>query len=65
MQVVKASRFVNLDTNTLVSAATNLTTAAFTPAGPLTNGRYRIWVRAYNSVGTSGWSTPFDFDVAA
>jgi predicted phage tail protein len=57
--------FINLDTNTLISGETNLTTAAFTPASPLVNGHYRIWVRAYNSVGSSGWSTPFDFEVVA
>jgi predicted phage tail protein len=56
---------INLDTNTLVSGATNLTTASFTPASPLANGHYRIFVRAYNSLGSSGWSAPFDFMVTA
>jgi hypothetical protein len=32
---------------------------------PLVNGRYRIFVRAYNSLGSSGWSNPFDFEVTA
>jgi hypothetical protein len=57
--------FVNLDTGTLISGETNLTTASYTPASALTNGHYRIWVRAYNSIGSSGWSSPFDFTVAA
>jgi predicted phage tail protein len=57
--------FINLDTNVLVSGQENLTTASYTPSSPLANGHYRIWVRAYNSLGSSGWSNPFDFIVAA
>jgi hypothetical protein len=54
--------FVNLDTNTLVAAPVDLTTASYTTP-PLTNARYRLFVRAYNSLGGTDWSNPFDFDV--
>jgi hypothetical protein len=55
--------FINKDTNTLVSGATGLTTASYTHGSPL-DGNYRIWGRAYNVAGSSGWSSPFDFAVA-
>jgi len=57
--------FVNLDTGTLVSGAENLTTTSFTPGSALLNGHYRFFVRAYNSIGSSAYSSPYDFVVAA
>jgi hypothetical protein len=57
--------FINLDTGTLVSGEQNLTTASYTPASPLANGHYRLFVRAYNSLGSSGWAAPFDVTVTA
>jgi hypothetical protein len=54
--------FINLDTGAVVSGATGLTTNSFTASG-LTTNRYRIWVKAHNSAGSSSWSSPFDFDV--
>jgi large repetitive protein len=56
--------FINLDTGAVVSGATGLTTNSFTASG-LTTNRYRIWVKAHNAAGSSSWSSPFDFDVAA
>jgi hypothetical protein len=55
--------FINLDTVTVVSGATGLTTNSFIVSG-LTKNRYRIWVKAHNSAGSSSWSSPFDFDAA-
>jgi hypothetical protein len=55
---------INLDTSAVISGATGLTSANFTPASPLATGnKYRIWVKAHNSAGSSAWSTPYDFDV--
>ena len=55
--------FINLDNGTLVSSDT-LSTSQFTASG-LSNGNYRIWVRAINGIGSSGWSAPFDFTVGS
>jgi hypothetical protein len=55
--------FINLDTGALISGASGLTTNSFTASG-LTTNRYRIWVKAHNTAGSSSWSSPFDFDVA-
>jgi hypothetical protein len=55
---------VNLDTGALVAAPVDLTTAAYTP-DPLANARYRLFVRAYNRFGSTGWSNPLDFVVGA
>ena len=42
----------------------NLTTTVFTPSSPLSEGRYRTWVRAFNADGDSTpWSDPVDFSV--
>jgi hypothetical protein len=54
----------------LISAETGLTSNSYTLGAPLftasglTTNRYRIWVKAHNSAGSSSWSSPFDFDVA-
>lgn len=42
----------------------NLTTNSFTPAAPLPNGDYRVWVRAFNPAGEAGnWSNIGDFSI--
>jgi hypothetical protein len=43
----------------------SLSTNTYTPSTPLTAGRYRFWVRAFNSLGESlGWSLGSDFTIA-
>lgn len=59
-------KIVNLASNVSVVATGNLTGTTFTPPTSLTNGRYRIWVRAVSAQGhSSNWSTPVDITVAA
>ncbi|MFO0864008.1 MAG: CAP domain-containing protein [Gemmataceae bacterium] len=43
----------------------SLSTNSYTPSTPLAAGRYRFWVRAFNSLGESlGWSLGTDFTIA-
>jgi subtilisin-like proprotein convertase family protein len=53
---------INLATGTLAASQTGHHTNSYNVAF-LADGQYRIWVKASNQAGTSGWSTPFDFTV--
>jgi predicted phage tail protein len=43
----------------------DLTTPSLTTAEPLAAGRYRVWVRAFNTAGNSRWSRGYNFSVSA
>ncbi len=56
---------INLGTNTLVESKVGVPTNSFTPINSLANGRYRIFIRAINIVGSSAFGAPFDFTIGA
>jgi hypothetical protein len=56
--------FINADTNTLVESVDDLAATSFTPSSALADGNYRIFVNAENGIGSSAWSTLFDFTVS-
>lgn len=55
----------NLTTQTAgVIRQNGLTTTSFTAQSNMAQGKYRVWVRAYNAANEVGdWSLPFDFNI--
>ncbi len=58
--------WVTADSGIRVIYNTTLTGTSYTPAAPLADGGYRVWVRAVSSTGEfSLWSTAVSFTIAA
>jgi hypothetical protein len=52
--------YINSDSKSVISGATNLSTAWYEDPAALGDGNYRFWVRVFNVLGSSGWAGPYD-----